>query len=41
MQDPEGMIPVYRDIHIGKLRPLPIVPMKIEDQKFSRILTKE
>src|SRR5260221_13297010 len=41
MQDPEGTIPVYQDIHIGKLRPLPIVPMKMEDQKFSRILTKE
>ncbi len=32
---------MYREIHIGELRPLPIVPMKIEDQKFSRILTKE
>src|SRR5260221_819757 len=40
-QDPEGAILVYREIHIGELRPLPIVPMKIEDQKFSRILTKE
>ena len=41
MQDLEGAIPVYRDIHIGELRPLPIVPTKIEDQKFLRILTKE
>ncbi len=41
MQDPEGTIPVYRDIHVGDLRPLPIVPMKMEDIKFSRILTKE
>ncbi len=40
-QDPEGMIPVYREIHIGDLRPLPIVPAKIEDIKFSRMLTKE
>ncbi len=41
MQDPEGTILVYRDIHVGDLRPLPIVPMKMEDLKFSRILTKE
>jgi len=41
MQDPEGTIPVYRDIHVGDLRPLLIVPMKMEDLKFSRILTKE
>ena len=40
-QDPEGAIPVYRDIHVGDLRPLPIVPTKMEDLKFSRILTKE
>ncbi len=30
-QDLEGVIPVYQDIHIGKLRPLPIVPTKMED----------
>src|SRR5258708_31079477 len=41
MQDPEGMIPVYREIHIGDLRPLLIVPAKMEDLKFSRMLTKE
>src|SRR5260221_5510902 len=41
MQDLEGMIPVYRDIHVGDLRPLLIVPTKMEDLKFSRILTKE
>ncbi|SRR5258708_1833663 len=40
-QDPEGTILVYREIHIGDLRPLPIVPVKIEDIKFSRMLTKE
>src|SRR5258708_11802530 len=40
-QDPEGTILVYREIHIGDLRPLPIVPAKMEDLKFSRMLTKE
>ncbi len=40
-QDLEGMILVYREIHIGDLRPLPIVPAKMEDIKFSRMLTKE
>ena len=40
-QDPEGTILVYREIHIGDLRPLPIVPVKMEDIKFSRMLTKE
>jgi len=41
MQDLEGTILVYREIHIGDLRPLPIVPVKMEDIKFSRMLTKE
>ncbi len=40
-QDLEGTILVYREIHISDLRPLPIVPAKMEDIKFSRMLTKE
>ncbi len=40
-QDLEGMIPVYRDIYVGDLERLLIVPMKMEDLKFSKILTKE
>ncbi len=39
-QDLEGMILVYREIHIGDLRPLPIVPVKMEDIKFSRMFGK-
>ena len=40
-QDPEGAIPVYRDIYVGDLERLLMVPMKMEDLKFSKILTKE
>ncbi len=40
-QDPEGTIPVYRDIYVGDLEKLPVVPMKMEDLRFSKILTKE
>ena len=40
-QDPEGAILVYRDINVGDLERLLMVPMKMEDLKFSKILTKE
>jgi len=40
-QDPEGTIPVYRDIYVGDLEKLPEVPMKMEDLRFLKILTKE
>ncbi len=40
-QDPEGAIPVYRDIYVGDLEKLPVVPMRMEDLSFSKILTKE
>jgi len=40
-QDLEGTIPVYRDIYVGDLEKLPEVPMKMEDLRFLKILTKE
>ena len=40
-QDPEGAIPVYRDIYVGDLEKLPVVPTRMEDLRFSKILTKE
>ncbi len=40
-QDPEGAIPVYRDIYVGDLEKLPEVPTKMEDLRFLKILTKE
>ena len=32
---------MYRDIYVGDLEKLPEVPMKMEDLRFSKILTKE
>src|SRR5258708_21965836 len=40
-QDPEGVIPVYRDIYVGDLEKLPVVPTRMEDLSFLKILTKE
>ena len=40
-QDQEGSIPQYKDIQIGDLPNLLVVPTKIEDSKFTERLTKD
>ena len=40
-QDPESVIPLYRELEIGELPKLPVVPTRLEDLKFTERLNKE
>ncbi len=40
-QDPDAGIPQYREILIGDLPELPVLPVKMEDQNYTERLTKE